>query len=277
MIDAHHHLWNYDPEVYGWIPDTMAVLRRDFASNDLLTVLADAGVHGTIAVQARTDEAENAFLLDVAATTPAILGVVGWVDLTRSDAGDRLDHWRANRLFKGVREVIQGAPDARFLANPDFHRGIREVTRTGLAYDLLVFADQWPAALAFVDAHPDQRIVLDHAGKPPVEGGNFPDSWAAGIRELARRPNVMAKLSGIVTEVREPGWPWNQSLVQSVVDVMLDSFGPSRLMFGSDWPVCLPATAYADWAAAVRAAIATLSADEQNAILDANARGFYRL
>jgi L-fuconolactonase len=276
VVDAHHHLWRYSEEEYGWIGTDMEVIRRSFDGRELREVTEAAGVTSTVAVQARTCEAENDFLLGMAGEFPEIAGVVGWIDLTSPEAGAALDRRLSDPKFKGVREICQGEPDGRFFDNPDFHRGIRELTRRGLPYDLLVFQDQLPAATRFVDAHPDQPMVLDHGGKPEIRDGSPPDEWRRAIRELGRRDHLWCKLSGLVTEVRD-GLEASEARMRPYFEELLAAFGPERLMFGSDWPVSLLASEYSAWITKVRGWIDRLSDAEQAAILGGTAGSFYAL
>lgn len=275
MIDAHHHLWNYNAQEFDWISEDMSVIRKSFRASDLDQLLTANEVSGAIAVQARTSLAENDFLLNEAALSSTIKGVVGWIGLKASDTGSQLDQYRTNPLFKGVREITQGAADSEFLSNSDFNAGIKEITKRDLSYDLLIFQDQLATATEFVDAHPNQRFVLDHAAKPEIRAAQFPDNWESAIREIAKRDHLVCKISGLVTEVRDDSW--NSELMQRYIDVLLDAFGPSRLMFGSDWPVCLLASEYARWKSTITASISQLSQQEQQAILHGTASQFYSL
>ena len=274
-IDAHQHFWRYSPAEYDWIDSSMAALRRDFLPADLAPELAAAGIDGSVAVQARQTVAETEWLLALAAAEPRIKGVVGWLPLDQLGPGiDQLLEWfAAHPKFKGVRHVLQGENDPYF-ERPGFNAALRAVAAHGLTYDLLVFARQLPAALAWIDRHPTLPVVLDHIAKPVVQGPPPPE-WCAHIRELARRERACCKFSGVVTEV--PGWRWTPELLHPYFDVVLEAFGPRRLMFGSDWPVCLVASDYARWADFVRTCVAPLSPDEQAAILGGTATDFYRL
>ncbi|MGH9163132.1 MAG: amidohydrolase family protein, partial [Vicinamibacteraceae bacterium] len=224
---------------------------------------------------ARRSIAETEFLLEQARTMPRVRGVVGWAPLEGGRVGEILDRFTADPRFKGVREIAQGQPDEAFFANEDFNRALREVTRRRLTYDLLVYEDQLEATLRFVDRHPDQRFVLDHIGKPVIRRGARATSWAARIARLAERPHVACKFSGVVTEVREPAW--DLALLEPYFDVVWNSFGPGRVMFGSDWPVCLLRTTYVDWLDAVQRLVEPLSADARAAFFHRNAIRWYRL
>lgn len=276
-IDSHQHFWRYTADDYGWIDDSMRVIRRDFLPQDLAPQLAAAGVDGTVAVQARQSLAETDFLLDLAASHSLVKGVVGWVPLREqgSAVGATLDRYARHPAFKGVRHVLQGEDDA-YMADPAFNAGLREVAARGLTYDLLVFARQLPAALGFVARHPTLPIVLDHIAKPVVQGPP-PSAWLEHIRELARHPHVSCKFSGVVTEVHAPGWTWTPELLRPYFEVALEAFGPRRLMFGSDWPVCLVASDYLRWHRFVEDCTASLTPDERAAILGGNAVSFYNL
>lgn len=275
MIDSHHHLWSYGPEDYGWISDEMTAIRRSFLAWELDELMLENGVTGAVAVQARTCLAENDFLLEQAAASRVIRGIVGWVDLKSPEASEQLDRYRTHECFKGVREVIQGAADVEFLANPDFDRGLREVTRRGLTYDLLIFQNQLPAALEFARRHPEQPMVIDHAAKPEIRADQFPEDWEKGIRQLAGLDHTVCKISGLATEVRDPSW--SPEIFRRYIDVLLDAFGPQRLMFGSDWPVSLLGTSYPAWKQAALDALASLTATEREEILSGTAIRFYGL
>jgi L-fuconolactonase len=272
-LDAHQHFWRYTAAEYGWLEGPLAALRRDFLPDDLAPLLAAAGVAGTIAVQARQSLEETEWLLGLARKDAFIRAVVGWVPLADPQVGDILDTLAAETRFKGVRHVAQGQPPGFFDA-PDFNAGIRQLTARGLTYDLLIFANQLEEVIRFVDRHPQQAFVLDHIAKPAV--GNIPPAaWCTQLRELARRDHVCCKFSGLVTEVT--GGQWTDALLRPYWEETLAAFGPHRLMFGSDWPVCLAASDYARWHAFVARCAARLTAAEQASVLGGTAAGFYRL
>lgn len=274
-IDAHQHFWHYDAAAYSWIDESMRTIRRDFLPGDLAPALAATGVDATVAVQARQSLAETEWLLQLSRTFPWIKGVVGWLPLAEqgADIGRLLEHFGQHDRFTGVRHVLQAEPDAYF-ADAGFNAALNEVARAGLTYDLLIVARQLPAALTWTDRHPSLRIVLDHIAKPVVDGAPSL-AWRRDIRELARRPNVYCKFSGVVTEV--PGWRWFPELLRPYFEVVLEAFGSQRLMFGSDWPVCLVATDYQRWHALVTEFVQPLSASERDAILGATAVSAYNL
>lgn len=272
-IDAHHHLWRFDAHDYAWIPPDAAALRRDYLHADLAGELDAAGVDVAIAVQARSHEEENAFLLAQAeASGNRIRGVVGWVDLASPDVEAALDRWASHARFVGVRHIVQAEPDPDFLERDAFNRGVGLLRPHRLVYDLLIYARQLPAAVAFVDRHPDQPIVLDHIAKPVIVDGRFDADWARGLREIAARPHVVCKLSGVVTEVRGV---WTEALIRPYLDLATETFGPSRLMFGSDWPVCRLGIEYSAWASLLRQYTGAWSADEQAAFWGGTAARVY--
>lgn len=277
-VDSHHHFWNYSPEAYPWIGGDMAVLRRDFSPADLKPLLDEASIGGVISVQARTEEAENDSLLEDAAGHDWILGVVGWLDLSAPDAAEKVARFAERPKAVGLREVLQGMTERDYCLRDDFNRGLAALHDFGLTYDLLIHADQLAAATGCVDKHPAQTFVLDHIAKPAIGGPAGVDpAWSAGIRELAKRGNVYCKLSGMITEVIPALEDWDPDLLGPWFDVVLDAFGPERLLFGSDWPVCLLRGEYADWIQCVEFWISGLSAAERSAILGENAKRAYGL
>lgn len=272
-LDSHQHFWRYSAEDYGWIDEPMARIRRDFLPKDLEPQLAAARLAGCVAVQARQTLEESRWLAELARTHPFIKAVVGWVPLAQPQVRKDLEELRREPSFKGVRHVVQGEPDG-FLDGDAFNAGIREVTRCGLTYDVLVFSRQLPEAIRFIVRHPEQTFVLDHIAKPKVVGALDPE-WRRLIREFARRERTFCKFSGVVTEV--PGWRWTPALLRPYFEVVLEAFGPRRLMFGSDWPVCLVATEYLAWVEFVRSCTAALSSEEQAWIFGRTAATAYRL
>jgi len=271
MIDSHQHFWRYDPSEYGWIDDTMTPLRRDFLPSDLEREMAATGVKASIAVQARQSLEETRWLLELADRHPFIAGVVGWVDLQADDADTELEGLSQHPRLLGVRHIVQGEPDG-FLERPAFLRGVACLERHGLTYDILVYARQLPAAVTFARAFPRQPFVLDHLGKPDVRGNGY-QVWRRHFDRLAELPNICCKLSGLVTEA---DWTsWTPAQLRPYFDAALEAFGPSRLMIGSDWPVCLVAATYGDVIGLVHEAISEYSDDEREQILSGTAKGFY--
>ena len=232
------------------------------------------GIDGTIVVQARQSLLENDDLLVAATRCPTIAAVVGWVDLRDPHVADTLAGYAARPRFRGVRHIVQAEPDG-FLDDEHFNRGIARLKAFDLVYDLLIVARQLPEALRFVDRHPDQPFVLDHLAKPTIRAAAFDTAWEASIRALARRPHVTCKVSGLVTEVRDV--TWTVDVLRPYVDVVLDAFGPDRIMAGSDWPVCLLRSGYAEWQDALHRLFAPLSPGEQAAVYGGTAARVYGL
>jgi L-fuconolactonase len=274
-IDAHHHLWRYDAPSYPWIRDDMRVLRRDYLPADLEPVLAASRIDRTVLVQAQQTVEETRWLLDLADAHPAIAGVVGWAPLAAEAAPPIVEELAARSKLRGLRHILHDEADDRYALRDDFNRGLSRLAAAGLVYDILIFARHLPHAIALVDRHPNQVFVLDHIGKPTVTAARFDEAWARGVRALAERPHVSCKLSGVVTEVREAGW--TPDLIRPYLDTALEAFGPARLMFGTDWPVCLLRCGYGDWCAAVEAWLKALADDEQAAIMGGTARSVYGL
>lgn len=272
LVDAHHHLWRYNADEFGWLDDSMAALRRDFTPVDLAAVMQRGQIDGAVAVQARCLIDETRYLLDCASASPAIWGVIGWLPLTEPNIGELLDEFTPYPLLRGLREITQGQP--RAFDTPGFHDGIRAITARGLTYDILIYADQLAEATAFVDRHPQQRFVLDHAAKPHVREQEL-EPWSTHMRELARRPNVCCKLSGLAVEA---DWQhWTLDRLRPYLNVCMNAFGPQRLLAGSDWPVCLTATTYDRWWQTLREYLAPFSETEAAAILGGNAIREYSL
>jgi len=271
VLDSHQHFWRYDARQYGWIDGTMAALRRDFLPDDLGPLMTAEGVSATIAVQARQDDEETAWLLGLASAHPFIRGVVGWTDLQAPDAERRVERLANTPRLVGLRHVVQSEPDG-FLHHSAFRRGMAAVERCDLVYDILIYARQLPEAVRFAASFSRQRFVLDHLGKPDVRGGGL-EEWRRRLEELAALPHVWCKLSGLVTEA---DWrAWTPAQLRPYLDAALDAFGPSRVMFGSDWPVCTVAATYHQAVALVREAISEYSDDEQAQILGKTAEDVY--
>lgn len=273
-IDAHQHFWSYQPIRDSWITDAMSALKRDFLPEHLLPELRSASIDGTIAVQADQSEEETRFLLRLAEKHHSILGVVGWVDLRAPGIADRLDHFRQFRALSGFRHIAQAEPDDRFLLRADFRRGIALLAELDFTYDILIYPRQLPAAIELVAAHPRQTFVVDHLAKPEIRAGKL-QPWARLIRELAAAPNVVCKLSGLLTEADWAGW--NPKDFNPYLDVVFESFGAERLMFGSDWPVCLLAGTYRQVVDLISTYVRGRPPEEGAAIFGGNAARFYKL
>jgi len=277
VIDAHQHFLDPGLVDYPWMSGPYERLRRTFLPDDLLPALEAAGVERTIVVQACNDIDETHMLLGMAATDPRTAGVVGWADLTDPAVGDVLTDLRGrpggDRLV-GIRHLVHDEPDPEWLLRPDVGRGLAAVADAGLVFDLLVRARELPAASVIVDRHPDLRFVIDHLAKPPIASGAL-EPWATLLRPLGARDHVAVKLSGLVTEA---DWQrWSDADLAPYIDWALEVFGPDRLMFGSDWPVCLLAATYDRVVRALVDALGDLSAPERATILTGNATRVYGL
>lgn len=273
-IDAHQHFWKYNPAEYGWIDDSMARLRRDYLPEDLRENLCNTGFDGSIAVQARQCVEETAWLLALAREADIVRGVVGWVPLASDTVRRELERFAADPLLKGVRHVVQDEPDDDFILRDDFSRGVSLLREFRLVYDILIFERHLPQTITFVDRHPNQVFVLDHIAKPRILAGEL-EPWKRNITALAERRNVYCKLSGLVTEA-DVAHPSRETLLP-YMEKVLEAFEPARLMFGSDWPVCLLACEYATWATWVHDFISKLSSAEQSRILGGTAVEAYNL
>jgi L-fuconolactonase len=273
-VDAHHHLWDLGVRDQSWIDESMSVIRRDFSVADLAGV---SSVDRTVLVQTVTVPEETPEFLAVAESSDLVGAVVGWVDLTADSVADDLAALAAvpgGQWLRGIRHQVQGEPDPRWLCRTDVHRGLRAVEDAGLLYELLILPHQLPAAVETVAAFPNAQFVLDHCAKPPIAHGDL-EPWASTLKELAGFGNVTCKLSGLVTEA---DWTqWTVDDLRPYADVVLDAFGPQRLMFGSDWPVCLLAASYSDVVRAAEDLTAALSPAERALIFGETAAGIYRL
>lgn len=272
-IDSHQHFWKYDPIRDSWIDDSMETIRRDFFPDDLEGSLEQNGIDGCVAVQADQTEEETEFLLQLASENNFIKGVVGWVDLCASNISERLGHFSKNPYFKGVRHILQ-AEHNDFMLQKSFQHGIEQLKQFDLSYDILVFPNQLKNSIALVERFPEQRFVLDHLGKPNIKDGEM-DNWKADIEALAKHPNVYCKLSGMVTEADWNNWKPHD--IYPYIDEIINAFDTNRIMYGSDWPVCLLAGKYDEVFGIVKEYIGHLTKDEQNNILGGAATSFYKL
>jgi L-fuconolactonase len=276
MVDAHHHFWDPAAAEYPWLTDELAVIRRRFGPEDLAPELAAAGVDATIVVQTQSSLDETRELLSLAGGSPFVRGVIGWVDLTDPGISDVIAELQAcpgGERLVGIRHQVHDEPDAAWLARPDVRRGIGAVGAAGLAYDLLVRPRELSAALELARSRPDVRFVIDHLAKPPIAAGAI-EPWSTLIRGFESLDNVACKVSGLVTEA---DWStWRLADLRPYVDGALDVFGPARLVFGSDWPVCLLAAGYAQVLDAARELLDGLGASERAAVFGENALAIYR-
>lgn len=272
-IDAHQHFWRFDPQRDLWITDAMAVLKRDFLPEDLQPILLQNGLDGCIAVQADTSEKETRFLLDLAGKHQFIKGVVGWLDLCSATIEEQLHHFSSYVKLKGLRHIVQAEPDG-FMQREDFQRGVAAMGAYDLSYDILIYPHQLNDAIQLAAKFPNQRFIVDHCAKPEIESGEI-KAWQAGIEKLAAFDNVACKLSGLITEA---DWKtWNKTDLHPYLDVAFDAFGSGRLLFGSDWPVCLLAGNYKDWVNVVENYIANRPKTEQQQVMGHNAIQWYQL
>jgi L-fuconolactonase len=272
LIDTHHHLWEYNHRDYVWMSGEMTSLRRNFLVPELEAVMRDAGVNGTVVVQARQSTQETEWLVGLAERKPSILGVVGWVPLCAPEVARELDRFALRPQLKAVRHVLHDEPDDLYMLRDDFNRGVALLNDRRLAYDILIFERHLPQTIEFVDRHPRQVFVLDHIAKPRIKEGAL-SPWKENLRELARRQNVYCKVSGMATEA---DWKnWNAGQLKPYFDVVLSAFGAHRLMFGSDWPVLTLAGDYNRWVNTFRSFIADLSTDEQESICSGTAKIVY--
>jgi L-fuconolactonase len=270
-LDSHQHFWRYDAAQYPWIP-TGSPLHRDWLPEDLAPLLASAGLDGCIAVQARQSVEESRWLLELAAAAPIIAGVVGWVDLRSERVGEQLEEFAGNPKFVGVRHVVQDEPDVNFMLGTEFQRGIARLAEFGLTYDLLIFPSQLPAAIELVRRFPEQPFVLDHIAKPPIKSG-VTSPWSGHIRELAEARNVMCKVSGMITEADHGEWKAED--FAPFLHTVAEAFGEDRLMYGSDWPVCLLAGSYERVFGLVDGYFAGWPASARAKVFGTNAARFY--
>ncbi|GAA2915291.1 amidohydrolase family protein [Streptomyces mexicanus] len=277
-VDAHHHVCDLRVRDQDWITGSaLRPLRRNFTVADLAPQARAAGVEATVLVQTVTVAEETPEFLALAETHDLIAGVVGWVDLTRPDVADELARLRAlpgGGYLKGIRHQVQGEPDPRWLLRPDVRRGLAAVADAGLVYDLVVLPHQLPACVEAAAALPGLTFVLDHLGKPPVAQGDL-EPWASAVRALAALPHTVGKLSGLVTEADPAGW--TPADLRPYADVALDAFGPDRLMFGSDWPVCTLAASYEEVLHTARTLTDRLTATECEQVFTETARRVYGL
>jgi L-fuconolactonase len=273
-IDAHQHFWKYDPVRYAWITDEMKVLQGDFGPAELARELKANGIDASIAVQADQSEQETMFLVDLAEDNQRVAGVVGWVDLRSPKLEERLRFFSKFVKLRGFRHIAQAEPDDQCLIRSDFVRGVARLAKFGFTYDILIYSRQLPAAVELVARLPEQRFVIDHIAKPEIKAGKIAE-WASHIERIAAHGNVFCKLSGLVTEA---DWQhWTPADFEPYLDVVFDNFGAERLMFGSDWPVCLLAGSYRQVKEIVEQYVSRRAAGDMVKIFGGNAIRFYGL
>jgi L-fuconolactonase len=276
-VDAHHHFWDPGPDDYPWMTGELDEIRRRFGPDELAPLLARAGIDRTILVQTQSSVEETRVFLETAVATPFVAGVVGWVDLTDQSVGNvvvELLNGRGGERLVGIRHQVHDEPDPDWLRRDDVRRGIAAVGKAGLAYDLLLRPREMPAGLDTVRSLPDVRFVIDHLAKPPIKAGVL-EPWSDLLRPFGHEPNVWCKVSGLVTEA---DWQhWTPADLAPFVDIALETFGPDRLLAGSDWPVCLLAGSYPDVLDATRTVLAELSPAEHSAVFGRTAIEVYQL
>lgn len=276
MLDTHHHLWSYNADDYPWIP-----ANTPLAQNHLLVELEEAtslaGVTGTIAVQARQTTEESASLLKIAHQSDLIRGVVGWIPLVSENVDEDLELFSDNPKFVGIRHVLQDEPDAYFLRD-DFHRGLSKLPAHDLRYDILLYQHQIPVATKLVDRQPELGMIIDHIAKPKAQKGRVEHEWRSGMKELAKRENILGvKFSGLATEFPKED-EIDSDTIRAYFEETLEIFGAERVMFGTDWPVCLlRLDSYRQWADTVIILSSSLSGDEKDLILKKNGETAYQL
>jgi L-fuconolactonase len=273
-IDSHQHFWKYHPVKDAWISDEMKIIQRDFLPEDLKPLLQENGIEGCIAVQADQSEEETLFLLELAKENDFIKGVVGWVDLQNENIKSRLDYFSQFKKLKGFRHIVQAEADGDFLLNENFCRGIAQLKHYNFTYDILILPKHLAVAFEFVKKFPNQKFVIDHLAKPNFKQTDFAE-WEKGIRELASCPNVYCKVSGLVTEA---DWNnWTETDFTYCLNVVTKVFGIHRLLFGSDWPVCLLVANYQQTFQIVTNYFSEFSTTEQEQFWSENTIAFYNI
>jgi L-fuconolactonase len=273
-IDAHQHFWKYSASAYSWIDDGMSRIQNDFLPQDLEPVLKKHKIDGCVAVQAQQNEEETQFLLGLARQHPFIKGVVGWIDLQVDDLEAKLSRYKDFPLLKGFRHSLQDEADPAFILQPRFQKGLRLLHEYDFIYDLLIKPPQFQATIKALESYNEMPMVLDHMAKPLIKSGDI-KSWREDIFTLAKHEKVMCKISGMVTEADWNQWKYED--LEPYLNTVLEAFGSDRLMFGSDWPVCLVAAEYEQVIGVVEKFISKLSEAEQTGIMGENAVKFYKL
>lgn len=274
VIDSHQHFWHYDPLRHAWITEEMSAIRRDFLPEHYETECSANGVGASVVVQVDQTESETDFLLDLAERSPRIAGVVGWIDLRSAHLEERLQHFSRFKKLRGFRHIAQAEADDRFLAQTDFLNGIARLRNFNFTFDVLIYPKQLPVAIELVSRFPEQPFVLDHLAKPLIKAGTL-EPWASHVKSLAQNPNVFCKLSGLVTEADWQNWEADD--FRPYLDVVFAVFGPERLMFGSDWPVCLVAASYAKVKQLIESYVDANAPQQKEKIFGENAIRFYGL
>jgi L-fuconolactonase len=273
-IDAHQHFWEFDPIRDSWIKDEMAAIRKDFFPDDLKPLVQQNGFEGCVAVQASQSEKETEFLISLAKQHHFIKGVVGWVDLQSGNVEERLTYYKSFPVVKGFRHVLQGEPQRDLMLKPNFKKGIAALQQHNFTYDILIFPDQLKFSTELVALFPEQKFIIDHIAKPYINRKEIAE-WKNDIEKIAQYQNVYCKISGMVTEA---DWKhWKKEDFKPYLDVIVNAFGPSRIVFGSDWPVCLVAASYAEVVHIVKDYFSSFTKEEQDQFFGLNSIRFYNL
>ena len=272
-LDSHQHFWKYSPQQHNWIDDSMVSLKRDFLPNDLEPHLIENKIEACVVVQADQSEKETEFLLELATQYEFIKGVVGWVDLRAKNVEERLQFYSQNQYFKGVRHIVQSEKQD-FLLDPAFQNGIGKLGNLNLTYDLLIYSHQIEAAIKLVSQFPNQKFVLDHLAKPNIKNGKI-DPWKNQIQRLAQFSNVSCKISGMVTEADHSQWKPSDFI--PYLDIVFEAFGENRILFGSDWPVCLLAASYKEVYHLITDYTANFSLEQRDKLFGGNAERIYNI
>ncbi len=271
-IDSHQHFWTFDPIRDSWITDDMSVIQRNFYPEDLQATLQQNGIDACVAVQADQSLGETRFLLDLAAKNDFIKAVVGWIDLQDDAIDEQLSEWKSEKKLAGFRHVLQAEPDTEYMLRPSFLRGISKLKNHEFTYDILIFPKHLATAQKFVAQFPDQPFVLDHIAKPFIKAGLI-DEWKRDIKSLAKFENLQCKVSGIITEADWKSWTYEQII--PFLDIVFESFGVERIMFGSDWPVCLVAGDYSRVKKIIETYMKDFSVSEKAKVFGENSARFY--
>ncbi len=270
-IDSHQHFWIFDPVRDSWIDDSMSVIQRNFMPEDLAPILKVHNLDGCVAVQAAQDDAQTVFLLDLAKKNDFIKGVVGWIDLQADDLEKQLEKYSETKKLSGFRHILQGE-NAEFMLQPKFLRGLKTIFDHSYTYDILIFPKHLPNSIKLVQKFENCPFVIDHIAKPSIKDGLI-DDWKKDIKAIAKFPNVFCKISGIITEA---DWKkWTPEQIEPYLDIVFEAFGTNRIMYGSDWPVCLVAGQYSSVIGLIESYISTLTISEKSQIMGLNATRFY--
>ncbi len=273
QVDTHVHFWKYKKVKDSWITDDMKILQQDYIPQTISSTLKRNDIDGCVAVQVEQTELETLFLIELAKTHDIIKGVVGWIDLQNENIEERLHYFSQFPIIKGWRHIVQSEPND-FLLQKNFQRGIQSLQSHGYTYDLLIYHQQLKPALEFISKFPEQKFVIDHCAKPDIGNKNI-DEWKTLIQQMAKYPNVYCKLSGLLTEAK---WKqWSPGEFYPYLDVVFDSFGTDRLMFGSDWPVILLSGMYVQWKSLLEKYMENFTQEDREKVFGGNAMKFYNL